>query len=374
MFQSAMQLQGVLSRHILPPLPSDFLRTVHPLNKAGIYTAQILVAALCLLSSPSSAQNFPGSGADAEISGVVHLEGRPAPEGIQVLLDTAPSRDQAVAGSGEIDRTLTNSSGKFIFPRITSMDRGNTKLFAVTVRLRGYQDAVQIVDLSVSLHGYASLDLHRTEPANRGPKPGGVFISAHQPSSPEAQEALAKGEDLLLVKHDPKASIEHFKKLTKLDPKYTTGFLLLGTAHMQLQEWPDAHSAFEHASKLEPKNPEAWLGVGAALDSEKDFSGAQKALAKSLELQPNSPEANYEMARSYWGTGDWQRAEPYARKALELNRTFAPPHVVMGNIYLRHRNADAALGEFQEYLRLDPQGQFAPGVKEMIAKIHQAGK
>jgi hypothetical protein len=46
----------------------------------------------------------------------------------------------------------------------------------------------------------------------------------------------------------------------------------------------------------------------------------------------------------------------------------------MGNIYLRHRNADAALGEFQEYLRLDPQGQFAPGVKEMIAKIHQAGK
>jgi tetratricopeptide (TPR) repeat protein len=143
---------------------------------------------------------------------------------------------------------------------------------------------------------------------------------------------------------------------------------------MQTQSWSDARSAFEHACKLEPHNPEAWLGVGAALDSEKDFNGAQKALAKSLELQPNSPEANYEMARSYWGAGDWQRAEPYARKALELNRNFAPPHVVMGNIYLRHRDANAALGEFEEYLKLDPDGKFAPGVKEMIAKIHEARK
>ncbi len=329
---------------------------------------------MILLSLPAFSQTLPGSGGVAEISGVIRFEGHPAPQGIQVLLDIAPSRDQAVAGTGEVDRAMTDSSGRFIFPRVTASGRGNTKLFSVTVRYPGYHDAYQIVDLTFSNHGYVNLDLHRTEPNKPGPRPGGVFVNAHQPSSPEAQQALAKGQDLLLVKHDPKASIDSFKKLTKLDPKYTTGFLLLGTAYMQTQSWSDARSAFEHACKLEPQNSEAYLGVGAALDSEKDFGGAQKALARSLELKPDSAEANYEMARSYWGTGDWQHAEPYARKALAINNNFAPPHVVMGNIYLRHRDANAALGEFDEYLKLAPDGQFAPGVREIIAKIHRAEK
>ncbi len=334
----------------------------------------LLLFTIILLSAPAFSQTLPGSGGVAEISGVVRFEGRPAPQGIQVLLDIAPSRDQAVAGTGEVDRAMTDSSGRFIFPRVTALGRGNTKLFSVTVRYPGYREAFQIVDLTFSNHGYVNLDLRRSEPERQGPRPGGVFLSAHQPSSPQAQQALAKGEQLLLVKHDPKASIDSFKKVTKLDPKFTNGFLLLGTAYMQTQSWSDARSAFEHACKLEPQNSEAYLGVGAALDSEKDFGGAQKALARSLELKPDSAEANYEMARSYWGAGDWQRAEPYARKALQINGSFPPPHVVMGNIYLRHRDAQAALGEFEQYLKLAPEGQFAPAVKEMIAKIHRAEK
>jgi Tfp pilus assembly protein PilF len=337
-------------------------------------TRLLLIVIISLLCLDASSQTLPGSGGVAEISGVIRMEGRPAPQGIQVLLDIAPSRDQAVAGTGEVDRAMTDSSGRFIFPRVTALGRGNTKLFSVTVRYPGYHDAFQIVDLTFSNHGYVNLDLHRSEPDKSGPRPGGIFISAHQPASPEAQQALARGEQLLLVQHDPKASIDSFKKLTRLDPKYTTGFLLLGTAYMQTQSWPEARSAFEHACKLEPQNSEAWLGVGVAFDSEKEFGGAQKALAKSLELKSDSAEANYEMARSYWGAGEWQQAEPYARKALQINGNFPPPHVVMGNIYLRHRDAPAALSEFEQYLKLAPEGQFAPAVKEMIAKIHQAEK
>jgi TolA-binding protein len=44
----------------------------------------------------------------------------------------------------------------------------------------------------------------------------------------------------------------------------------------------------------------------------------------------------------------------------------------MGNIYLRERDANSALKEFQEYLRLDPQGQQAPAVQQMVAKIQNA--
>ena len=44
----------------------------------------------------------------------------------------------------------------------------------------------------------------------------------------------------------------------------------------------------------------------------------------------------------------------------------------MGNIYLQREDAEAALAEFQECLRLDPEGSLAPSVKEIIAQLKKA--
>ncbi len=44
----------------------------------------------------------------------------------------------------------------------------------------------------------------------------------------------------------------------------------------------------------------------------------------------------------------------------------------MGNILLRKREAPAALHEFKEYLRLEPNGPFAAPTRELVAKIEQA--
>jgi tetratricopeptide (TPR) repeat protein len=191
-------------------------------------------------------------------------------------------------------------------------------------------------------------------------------------SIPEVDEAMNKGQDLLFKKHDAKASVDEFKRAIKLDPFYGQAYLLLGVAQMQLGEWSNAQWAFEEASKVEPGNARAYLGAGSALNEQKDYAGAQKALQESLELRPDSSEAHYEMARSLWGQGKWQAAEPHARQAIELNKDYAGPHVLMGNIYLQREDPEAALKEFQEYLRLDPQGSLAPSVKEIVAQIKQA--
>jgi tetratricopeptide (TPR) repeat protein len=129
---------------------------------------------------------------------------------------------------------------------------------------------------------------------------------------------------------------------------------------------------FEKATKLEPGNASAFLGIGAAMNQQQDFSAAIKPLARSLEINANSAEAHYEIGRSLWGLQKWQDAEPHARQSPKLNKEFAPAHVLMGNIYLRHRDANSALQEFQEYLRLDPQGEHAAAVQELIDKIQKA--
>ncbi|HMC31886.1 MAG TPA: tetratricopeptide repeat protein [Candidatus Angelobacter sp.] len=189
---------------------------------------------------------------------------------------------------------------------------------------------------------------------------------------PEVEDAMDKGQELLFKKHDAKASVEEFKRAIKLDPWHGQAYMLLGLARMQLRQWSDAQWAFEEAGKVEPGNAKAYLGVGSALNERKDYVGAQKALEHSLELRPDSAEAHYELARTLWGLGKWQAAEPHVRQAIDLNKDYAGPHALMGNIYLQQENAEAALKEFEECLRLDPEGSMALAVKEIIAQLKKA--
>jgi tetratricopeptide (TPR) repeat protein len=294
-----------------------------------------------------------------------------------VLLDYAPSRDAPPpTATGELGRALTDSRGRFQFQvNQVSSNSGTTGLFAVTARCRGYHDAVQILDLTFSPHTTATLDLHR-DPSKDQPNvppggPGETLIVRH-PLSSKAQAELKKGQELLLEKHDPKGSVDSLKKVVKLDPNFAPGFLLLGTAYIQQGEWPEAKSAFENASKLEPANAEAFLGLGVCLNAQQQFNDAQKPLQHSLELNPGSAEAHYELGKSLWAQKKWQEAEPHAFRAIAINKDFPPSHVLMGNIYLRRRDAASALREFKEYLRLDPTGPLAEPVKGMVEKIQRA--
>ena len=191
-------------------------------------------------------------------------------------------------------------------------------------------------------------------------------------SIPEVEDAMAKGEDLLFKKHDARASLDEFKRAAKLDPWYGQAYMLQGVAQMQLQQWSDAQWAFEEAAKVEPGNAKAYLGAGSALNEQKDYVEAQKALQRSLEIRPDSAEAHYELARSLWGLGKWQAADPQVRQAIELNKDYAGPHALMGNIYIERQDPEAALAEFEEYLRLDPDGSLAPAVKEIVAQLKKA--
>lgn len=328
----------------------------------------------CLLASASA--QFGGLGGK-RIQGQIRMNGQPAPQGVLIYLDHARGRDSSfVNGSGELGNTMTDSRGKFSFENIDAgQEQPEGKTYVITVSYPGYRTATQIVDLTASPVGYVNMDLHRDTSKDIPNVPAGgpgAMISAKQPASPRAQEELAKGEELLIQQHDPRASIREFKKLLELDPQYGPGYVLMGTAHMQLQEWADARSAFEKAAKLEPTDAAAFLGIGAAMNQQQEFKGAQKPLQHSLELKPDSAEAQYELGRSLWGMQQWQQAEPYARKALEIDKNFPPAHLLMGNIFLRHRDAPSALSEFQQYLRLDPQGQHAEEVKALIARIQKA--
>jgi tetratricopeptide (TPR) repeat protein len=109
-------------------------------------------------------------------------------------------------------------------------------------------------------------------------------------------------------------------------------------------------------------------------NQEKKYEEAEKALSHGLELSPDSIEGHYELAKTYRALGKWQEAEPHAQKTVSMNPNLAPVPVLLGNIALRKNDPQAALKEFKEYLRLDPNGALAAGVQPMVSRIEQANK
>jgi len=332
---------------------------------------------ICLLLALLSSFAFPQSGSSTQsetpairqITGQVRLAGQAAPAGVTVVLRIVNSKYATPSNEAEVARTVTDSAGRFVFDHLESVGGHNGReFFAVTAQSAGYAPAYRVLDLTLAAQASTTLDLQKASAAS-GSNEGSA--SPRRPS-PAASEALARAQELLFRKHDPEASIPEFRKALKADPWYGPGYVLLGLAYMQLQRWSDAQWAFTEATKVEPGNAQGFLGLGSALNEQRDYAGAQKALQGSLDLDPNSAEAHYELARSFGALGKWELAAPHAQRAIEINPDYAGPHALMGNVYLDRQDLKQALAEFREYLRLAPDGNLAPSVKQMIPDIEKA--
>src|SRR5215467_12597270 len=216
----------------------------------------------------------------------------------------------------------------------------------------GIHRTTWIACLSLAISSSLAIGQAGSQSKTQPPARTGDAPAARRLPKPEAEQAMARAQELLFRKNNPEASIPEFKKALKIDPWYGQGYILLGVAYTQLQRWGDAQLAFDEATKVEPGNAQAYLGLGSALNEQHDYHAAQKALEHSLDLQPNSAEAHYELARTLGATGKWHAAEPHVRRAMQINADYPGYHALMGNIYLERQDLESALKEFRTYLQM----------------------
>jgi tetratricopeptide (TPR) repeat protein len=285
--------------------------------------------------------------------------GTPGPRDIHIRLESAEG------GAAADAETIDGGKCQFKLP--------TGGVYLVRLVEPQYKEVTERVELIGNSRGYVTIQLTPADSATTSATatlPGSV--SVENLSVPEnARKEYEKGDSALDAK-DLSAAAKHFEKASKLFGDFPQTYWKLGEAYLEMKEWKKAETALKRSIELEPKLAAAYVDLGAVYNQTQDYPAAEQALKKGLELGPDAPAAEYELAKTYWAMGRWTEAEPLAQKASTSMPSLASVHVLLGNICLKKRDASGALREYEEYLKLDPQGAMAPQVKELIQKLQKS--
>jgi tetratricopeptide (TPR) repeat protein len=260
-------------------------------------------------------------------------------------------------GGGIVDQIDTDSTGRF---RFAAIQRGYYK---VIVKAPGYRLVQQDADLQVLFRVFLIIDLVSE-------KVGAVslidVIDAKAP--PNAREELSRGRSALVGKNYEEA-VAHLQKAIGFYPEFYEAHLLLGTAFVDTRDWLKAEEAFRRAVELKAGSPAALLLLGEVYWRQKRYEEAEKTLLEGLKLDEKAWHGYFTLGRLYWDRGNVPKAGAAIGRTLQLKPDFAEAHLLAGNVLLRVNQPQRALLEYQEYLRLEPKGEFVQPTRELVQKL-----
>jgi len=291
--------------------------------------------------------------------------GRPA-EFILVRLESFKGGVQ-----GEL---LSDRSGNFTFVGLSP------ELYVITIRTPGYKEVSQQVDLRTQLSDYVQLTLV-AEPNNSSPAKRPGVIDANVPQN--AITEFEKGRDALMHANNAAVGIRHLENAIRIHPRYFEAWLLLGTAYMDQGNWDKAEHALARAVEIYPKAANALFALGELYLNQKKDVAAEKVLLQGLQLEDRSWQSHLSLGHVYWNMAakftDEARCRPLLEKsyaqtnrALELKPDLAAAHLLKGNLLLKARRIEEALRQFEEYVRLDPNGPFVDQTRALVQRIKVA--
>jgi len=290
-----------------------------------------------------------------EVSGQVRSADNKTVENAMVKLETH--------SGALVDQITTDSMGRFRFTRL----RSGTYQLSVTAGHAVPQS--QVVDINRSNPRPHLLFQLVAESSNLAPPTRVGVIDVRVPV--EAKTAFEKGQAEVADKKTD-AAIAHFKKAIGIYPDYYDAHMSLGQLYMDNSQWDKAEASFRQAMTINPKAVRPMVSLGEVYRREKKYEQSEKVLADALKIDNNSWESNFTLGRIYWERKDIVTAGKYVARTIELNPDVAEAHLLAGNIFVRAGLPANALVEYQEYLRLAPNGEFAPQTQSLVEKLKKS--
>jgi len=259
---------------------------------------------------------------------------------------------------------MTDRTGKFQFSGMVPAQ------YVLTVHLPGFRDEQRQIDLQTTNSDYVLFQLMPEKNHSGGTTtPATKILDANVPV--EAQKEFERGEAALQSDRQDRLeqSIRHLERAVTLYPKFLEAQLKLGTVYMDLNQWEKAEQTLRRALEINPKVANALFALGELNLQQRRYAEAEKILLDGLRIENRSWQGHFTLGRFYWNKGNLPKAGRQVALTLQLNPNLADAHLLGANILLRAGKREDALGEFEEYLRLAPHGEYSAQVRQTTQKI-----
>ena len=316
----------------------------------------LLMVAVC--AAPSYGQR--GFGGQGELT---HIKGRVSSAEDGHNIPNATVRLETEEGDLVFERP-TASDGQFEVMNLSKL------VYRLTVSADGYLTYHEPLDLSRSpQRAIVSVMLSPSTKEEPVAQPSRTDAAA----SKAARQEYQKGARAVATNQLDEAAA-HFQKAVDEYPCYARAQTLLALAFIRHREVAQAEAALRKAIACDADFLKAYLDLGELLNLEKRYDESEAVLGEGLRRLPGFWKFHYQLGIADYGQREWAKAEGDFLKAVSLNPTApADLHVKLADVYSKEGAYDKAYSEMVEYLRLEPQGRFAPRIREVMQQMRTTG-
>lgn len=177
--------------------------------------------------------------------------------------------------------------------------------------------------------------------------------------------------------NDFDTAIGKFNEAAAVMPNCFDCFYNIGYAEAQKKDYAKSEDAFKKAIELKPDYVEAYNGLATIYNAQKRFDDAQAASQKAAELSAAGGEAGgggsvdalYNQGVIAWNAGKADDAKKAFEQAVKLDPNHANSHYQLAMCYINLGQMPEAITEFETYLKVAPDGQYAAQTKLMLSQL-----
>jgi tetratricopeptide (TPR) repeat protein len=146
----------------------------------------------------------------------------------------------------------------------------------------------------------------------------------------------------------------------------------LGDAHYQKGNYDKAIEYFQKAIALNPEDANFHTNLGNAYVKKGNTAQAKVEFEKAIQLDPTNADVNYfNMGAVLYNAGDAAGAVEPFQKCIQANPKNGPAHYYLAMCQVNTGDFKSAIDNMETYLKIEPKGQFAEQVKQILPALKQ---